>query len=90
VHSRPPLYIASMDKRADNFNYFINFDLCVTCTVMVVASFGFAAYNIAMHEHVHPRHDLPYQHIRTKPYPWKCSDCNLFEGECWKECKASM
>jgi NAD-dependent dihydropyrimidine dehydrogenase PreA subunit len=79
-----------MDKRADNFIYFINFDLCVTCTVMVVASFGFAAYNIAMHEHVHPRHDLPYQHIRTKPYPWKCSDCNLFEGECWKECKASM
>ena len=25
--------------------------------------------------------------IRSKPYPWSCSDCNLFNSECFKKCK---
>jgi hypothetical protein len=46
-------------------------------------------YNIAAHDHEHPHNGLPYQHIRSKPYPWICSDCNLFDGACWDECRAA-
>ena len=33
------------------------------------------------HEHHHPP-KYPYLHIRTKPYPWAASDCNLFDFDC--------
>ena len=56
---------------------------------MVVLSTLFGLYNIAAHDHHHGRNDLPYMHIRNKPYPWSCSDCNLFDGECWAECRAA-
>ena len=39
----------------------------------------------------HPHHtETPeYSHlkIRSKPYPWSCTDCNLFEPACWRACK---
>mmetsp|Transcript_19307 Transcript_19307/g.20927 ORF Transcript_19307/g.20927 Transcript_19307/m.20927 type:complete len:101 (-) Transcript_19307:71-373(-) len=54
---------------------------------MIGLSTVLGLYNVAAHEHEHGRHDLPYMHIRTKPYPWECSDCNLFSGDCWKACK---
>lgn len=44
-------------------------------------------YNIVAHDHEHVRHGLPYQKVRAKPYPWQCGDCNLFDNQCWKECK---
>lgn len=56
---------------------------------MVVLSTVFGLYNIAVHDHHHGRTDLPYMHIRAKPYPWSCSDCNLFDGECWAQCRAA-
>jgi hypothetical protein len=56
---------------------------------MVVLSTLFGLYNIAAHDHEHPHNGLPYQHIRSKPYPWICSDCNLFDGACWDECRAA-
>jgi hypothetical protein len=56
---------------------------------MIGLSTLLTVYNIVAHDHDHARHGLPYQKIRAKPYPWACSDCNLFEGDCWKECKAN-
>lgn len=57
---------------------------------MVALTTVVALYNIAAHEH---DHGVPtgasYIKIRTKPYPWKCSDCNLFDGECQKACAES-
>lgn len=42
----------------------------------------------------HPHHveDIAYSHkkIRSKPYPWDCADCNLFEPKCFADCKAAM
>jgi len=48
-----------------------------------------SVYNVIMHDHDHPRDDLPYNKIRNKPFPWKeCPDCELLNGECWKKCRA--
>ena len=45
-------------------------------------------YNIAVHDHDHPRTDLPYMRMRNKPYPWReCPDCNIFEPNCWAKCR---
>ena len=47
-------------------------------------------YNIVFHSHDHPRTDLPYMRIRTKPYPWReCSDCNILDYKCWEDCRAA-
>ena len=48
-----------------------------------------ATYCIAVHDHVEPRRGLPYQKIRNKPFPWSCSDCDLFDLKCWDACKAA-
>ena len=43
---------------------------------------------IVEHDH-RPDGALPeYMKIRHKPYPWTCSDCDLFDMQCWKQCKA--
>ncbi len=63
------------------------FFLFLPFAAMIGLSTVLGLYNVAAHEHEHGRHDLPYMHIRTKPYPWECSDCNLFSGDCWKACK---
>lgn len=57
---------------------------------MVTLSTLLAIYCMAVHSHEHVRHGLPYQKIRSKPYPWSAADCNLFEGECWKEARAAQ
>lgn len=56
---------------------------------MIGISSLMAVYNIVAHDHDHARHGLPYQKIRNKPYPWKCSDCNLFDNDCFAECKGA-
>eukprot|EP00600_Ochromonadales_sp_CCMP1393_P002371 CAMPEP_0174984774 /NCGR_PEP_ID=MMETSP0004_2-20121128/17931_1 /TAXON_ID=420556 /ORGANISM="Ochromonas sp., Strain CCMP1393" /LENGTH=84 /DNA_ID=CAMNT_0016237265 /DNA_START=71 /DNA_END=325 /DNA_ORIENTATION=- len=55
--------------------------------VMVGLSTVLTVYNVVAHSHDHIRTGLPYQKIRSKPYPWSCPDCNLFDLECWKECR---
>ncbi len=46
------------------------------------------AYNVAVHDHDHPRTDMPYMRIRNKPYPWReCPDCNIMDGACWSKCR---
>lgn len=48
------------------------------------------AKDLAFEEHHHRPHGaLPeYMGIRNKEYPWECSDCDLFDLECWKKCRA--
>ncbi|KAJ1428061.1 hypothetical protein B484DRAFT_394961 [Ochromonadaceae sp. CCMP2298] len=58
--------------------------------VMVGLSCGLVVYNIVAHDHEHVRTGLPYQRFRSKPYPWSCPDCNLFDGACWKECRDAV
>lgn len=46
------------------------------------------AYNVMVHDHDHPRTDLPYMRIRNKPYPWtECPDCNILDRDCWAACR---
>eukprot|EP00286_Rhodomonas_abbreviata_P007209 CAMPEP_0181339332 /NCGR_PEP_ID=MMETSP1101-20121128/29192_1 /TAXON_ID=46948 /ORGANISM="Rhodomonas abbreviata, Strain Caron Lab Isolate" /LENGTH=101 /DNA_ID=CAMNT_0023450279 /DNA_START=55 /DNA_END=360 /DNA_ORIENTATION=- len=56
---------------------------------MVGLSVALGVYCFIVSEHEHGRTGLSYQKIRTKPYPWSCSDCNLFSPDCWKECRAA-
>jgi hypothetical protein len=44
-------------------------------------------YNVVFHDHDHARSDLPYQKYRSKPLPWGCSNCDLFDMDCWAACK---
>ena len=41
-------------------------------------------------EHLHrPHGPLPeYMGIRTKEFPWECGQCDLFDLDCWKKCRA--
>ena len=41
------------------------------------------------HHHDHAHGPVPeYMKIRTKPFPWECDDCALFDQKCWDACKA--
>eukprot|EP00512_Aurantiochytrium_limacinum_P001504 CAMPEP_0171490120 /NCGR_PEP_ID=MMETSP0958-20121227/3131_1 /TAXON_ID=87120 /ORGANISM="Aurantiochytrium limacinum, Strain ATCCMYA-1381" /LENGTH=92 /DNA_ID=CAMNT_0012023399 /DNA_START=266 /DNA_END=544 /DNA_ORIENTATION=+ len=39
------------------------------------------------HGHHEVEKKMLYQNIEKKAFPWKCSHCALFDGECWKKCK---
>jgi hypothetical protein len=48
-------------------------------------------YSFTMDEHPHRVEHVPeYLHVRSKEYPWECSDCDLFDRKCWKKCKEEM
>mmetsp|Transcript_3099 Transcript_3099/g.4742 ORF Transcript_3099/g.4742 Transcript_3099/m.4742 type:complete len:115 (-) Transcript_3099:58-402(-) len=39
------------------------------------------------HDHHHEETEFTHLHVRTKPYPWECSHCNLVDSECYLRCK---
>ena len=41
------------------------------------------------HHEAEDTSEVSYMKIRTKPYPWSCPDCSLFEGPCWDKCNAA-
>ncbi|KAG5191924.1 hypothetical protein JKP88DRAFT_217125 [Tribonema minus] len=56
----------------------------------LVAVFSVKAASDHMAHHDHHDEDAPhYSHmrVRSKPYPWQCSDCNFIDPECYKKCK---
>ena len=57
---------------------------------MIGVSSLLTVYNYVFHEHEHVRTGLPYQKIRNKPFAWSCKGCDLFDGECWAECRAEQ
>lgn len=46
--------------------------------------------DLTLVEHPHRKHgpEPDYMRIRNKEFPWECSDCELFNSECWKKCRA--
>ena len=55
---------------------------------MIGLSAVFGLYNWATLKHDHQdKTDLPYLKIRNKPFPWGCSNCDLFDYDCWRECR---
>lgn len=47
-------------------------------------------YSFFFDEHSHriPGPEPVYHKIRAKEYPWECGDCDLFDLDCWKKCRA--
>jgi len=54
----------------------------------------YTLYNIYLmmtEEHHEEQEDLPtYMKIESKPFPWRCPDCSLFDTHCWNLCKAKL
>ena len=42
-----------------------------------------------MHPHEHDVPEYTHMKIRSKPFPWSCPNCELFESKCWAECRAA-
>ena len=57
------------------------------CAAMTVINFGM--HMTEEHPHYAEEPSPSYMRIRSKPYPWSCPDCGLFEGPCWEKCKAA-
>jgi cytochrome c oxidase subunit 6a len=49
-----------------------------------------ATYSLLFDEHPHRvEGELPeYMKIRNKEFPWECGDCDIFDLQCWKKCRA--
>lgn len=49
-----------------------------------------AMYSLFFDEHPHRQEGpLPeYMVVRSKEFPWECGECDLFDGKCWKKCRA--
>ena len=64
----------------------VNITIYIGVPVVVLS----ALYTYFFDEHSH-RYEGPlpeYMAIRSKEYPWECGDCDLFDLECWKKCRA--
>ena len=48
------------------------------------------AKDLVFEEHHHRPHGaLPeYMGIRKKEFPWECENCDFFDMDCWKKCRA--
>uniref|UniRef100_A0A7S2G097 Uncharacterized protein n=1 Tax=Octactis speculum TaxID=3111310 RepID=A0A7S2G097_9STRA len=64
----------------------------IKISVVAIGGVSVAGVVIGYLESQHHHHEAPprsFKKIRAKPYPWECSDCTLFDLECWKECRAN-
>lgn len=63
-----------------NFTFYLAIPLSIASTL----------YTYLFDEHPHRiEGPLPeYMNIRTKEFPWECSNCDLLDLPCWKECRA--
>ncbi|TFJ85985.1 hypothetical protein NSK_002805 [Nannochloropsis salina CCMP1776] len=64
--------------------------ISIVATGVVILMSGRELLSLSSHGHgEHSDKPLPdYMHIRSKPFPWECSDCSLFDTDCFKKCKA--
>ena len=48
-------------------------------------------YSVVFDKHSHRiEGPLPdFMAVRSKEFPWQCGECDLFDLNCWKECKAA-
>ena len=51
----------------------------------VICATGLVYFLFIDNEHEH--NERPDLYVtKSKPFPWKCHDCGLFEQACWDEC----
>ena len=61
-----------------------------TVVVILYSLKEFAGILGGAHDH-HDHGDKPlpdYMQIRSKPFPWECSNCSMFDTHCFEKCKA--
>ncbi len=64
----------------------IKISIFVCGPVVVFALVKDALFEIHKHR---PHGALPeYMGIRNKEFPWECGQCDLFDLDCWKKCRA--
>eukprot|EP00635_Sarcinochrysidales_sp_CCMP3193_P002573 CAMPEP_0118919706 /NCGR_PEP_ID=MMETSP1166-20130328/18695_1 /TAXON_ID=1104430 /ORGANISM="Chrysoreinhardia sp, Strain CCMP3193" /LENGTH=112 /DNA_ID=CAMNT_0006860235 /DNA_START=30 /DNA_END=368 /DNA_ORIENTATION=+ len=51
---------------------------------------AYVEYQHSKHPHEVHKPEMSHLKIRSKEYPWRCPDCNLFDLKCWRECKAAL
>ncbi|GKZ00509.1 hypothetical protein MPSEU_001003300 [Mayamaea pseudoterrestris] len=76
----------SIDEEVKEMWRWVNITFMVGIPIVVAS----AVYSFFFDVHPH-RFDgeLPeYMHVRNKEFPWECSDCDIFDGACWKKCRA--
>lgn len=63
-----------------NITFFVGMPVCILSCL----------YSYFFDVHVH-RHEGPlpeYMAIRNKEFAWECGECDLFDLNCWKKCRA--
>mmetsp|Transcript_7965 Transcript_7965/g.14999 ORF Transcript_7965/g.14999 Transcript_7965/m.14999 type:complete len:144 (+) Transcript_7965:808-1239(+) len=67
-------------------NKWIKISVLVAAPVCVLT----VAKDLLLVEHAHRKEgpEPDYMRIRNKEFPWECEDCELFNSDCWKKCRA--
>lgn len=65
----------------------VNITFMVAVPICIVS----LLYSYFCDDHVHRIDgEMPeYMTVRSKEFPWECGECDLFDLECWKKCRAA-
>jgi cytochrome c oxidase subunit 6a len=77
-------YISHEEEIAEMVKW-VKISVIVAAPVCVLT----VAKDLLFIDHPHRKHgpEPDYMRIRNKEFPWECSDCELFNGPCWKKCR---
>jgi cytochrome c oxidase subunit 6a len=77
-------YISHEEEIAEMVKW-VKISVIVAAPVCVLT----VAKDLLLIDHPHRKHgpEPDYMRIRNKEFPWECSDCELFNGPCWKKCR---
>lgn len=76
----------------ENLSALNNWRKATYIALPLIGLFGlYQVYLIQVNGHVH-RDEIEWDHlkIRTKAFPWECSDCDLFDRACHRACKKEL
>lgn len=73
-------------EELDEMWKWVKISVLVAAPVLVLTSIKDIILN--EHDHRKPGPEPDYMRIRNKPFPWECEDCELFNRDCWKQCRA--
>merc|ERR1719356_1550012 len=72
------------EKEVDEMYKWIKITILVAVPFCVISSI-YSYFDD--HHHRHEGAEPDYLRIRTKEFPWECSDCDLLDYPCWKKCR---
>ncbi len=77
-------YVSHEEEMAEMVKW-VKLSIIVAAPVCVLS----VAKDLLLVDHPHRKHgpEPDYMRLRHKEFPGDCSDCELFEQECWKKCR---